>query len=128
MRVGVVNALVLMAVGALWAASGTQREHPVIAPMISGVARDSVGMSNRPSTPANTNVFTLGLDTLTNPSEPGIDWVKDDQFKTDWLLSDYNLLFGGIDSNSVVDRLTDANGVMAGVARRMVTSGIVPEV
>jgi hypothetical protein len=37
----VVNGLVLMAVGALWAASGTQRERAVLAPAPMGDARDS---------------------------------------------------------------------------------------
>lgn len=36
-----------------------------------------------------------------------------------YLSSDYEILYGGIDSDTVTDRLTAPNGVMANVARRM---------
>jgi hypothetical protein len=47
----------------------------------------------------------------------GLRWTRSDQ--TEWLLADYNLIYGGIDSNSVTERLTVPNGVMANVAWRM---------
>ena len=37
----------------------------------------------------------------------------------DWLLNDYDLLYGGIDSRTVTQRLTTPNGVVAAVAQRM---------
>jgi hypothetical protein len=39
--------------------------------------------------------------------------------KSDQIISEYNVLYGGIDSDTVVDRLTKLNGVMANVAARM---------
>jgi hypothetical protein len=39
--------------------------------------------------------------------------------KNEWLLSDYEILYGGIDSDTVVDRLRVPNGVMANVQWRM---------
>ncbi len=36
-----------------------------------------------------------------------------------WLLQDYDILYGGIDSDSTITRLTTANGIMASVATRM---------
>jgi hypothetical protein len=39
--------------------------------------------------------------------------------KNQWLLSDYRVLYGGIDSDTVVDRLRVPNGVMASVQWRM---------
>lgn len=39
--------------------------------------------------------------------------------RSDYLTSDYKILYGGIDSDSVIERLTRPNGVMANVAWRM---------
>lgn len=39
--------------------------------------------------------------------------------KNEWLLTDYKILYGGIDSDTVVDRLRTPNGVMATVQWRM---------
>lgn len=39
--------------------------------------------------------------------------------KREWLQSDYEILYGGIDSDTVVDRLRAPNGVMASVQWRM---------
>jgi hypothetical protein len=48
----------------------------------------------------------------------GVRWKRgwDDN---DWLTSDYRILFGGIDSDTVTQRLTTPNGIMANVAWRM---------
>ena len=43
------------------------------------------------------------------------DWAN----QHDWLLADYDLLYGGIDSDTVTQRLTTPNGVVAAVAQRM---------
>ncbi|MFT3769402.1 MAG: DUF1592 domain-containing protein [Minicystis sp.] len=43
------------------------------------------------------------------------DWDRD----RDWLVEDYPILYGGIDSNSTITRLTAANGLIASVSSRM---------
>lgn len=47
----------------------------------------------------------------------GISWS--DSNKRPFLLNQYRLLYGGIDSASVISRLTQPNGVMANLAMRM---------
>jgi hypothetical protein len=42
------------------------------------------------------------------------DWANNH----DWLLEDYDILYGGIDSDSTITRLTTANGIIAAVANR----------
>ncbi len=37
----------------------------------------------------------------------------------DYLISEYNLLYGGIDSDTTVQRITEPNGIMANIAMRM---------
>jgi hypothetical protein len=51
----------------------------------------------------------------------GIQWRKPWEWEKnhDWLREDYKLLYGGIDSEDVIARLTEPNGVMAAVASRM---------
>jgi hypothetical protein len=48
----------------------------------------------------------------------GIPWARGYD-KNEWLLTDYKILYGGIDSDTVVDRLRRPNGVMANVQWRM---------
>jgi mono/diheme cytochrome c family protein len=48
----------------------------------------------------------------------GVRW-KRGWDSNDWLTSDYRILFGGIDSDTVTQRLTAPNGIMANVAWRM---------
>lgn len=48
----------------------------------------------------------------------GIPWQREWD-KQDWLTTDYDTLYGGIDSESVVERLTKPNGIMANVSWRM---------
>ena len=43
------------------------------------------------------------------------DWVN----QRDWLREDYDILYGGIDSDATTARLTTANGLIASVASRM---------
>lgn len=47
----------------------------------------------------------------------GIRWVRFD--RRDLLPTDYNLLYGGIDFDNVVRRLTTPNGIMVSVGQRM---------
>ncbi|MDF3069404.1 MAG: hypothetical protein K0R38_5005 [Polyangiaceae bacterium] len=48
----------------------------------------------------------------------GFPWARGYD-KNEWLLFDYKVLYGGIDSDTVVDRLRTPNGVMASVQWRM---------
>lgn len=48
----------------------------------------------------------------------GIPWSREWDLSP-WLLTDYEILYGGIDSDIVVDRLKTPNGVMAAVQQRM---------
>jgi hypothetical protein len=50
----------------------------------------------------------------------GLPWGKGvGYYKTDYLSSDYKVLYGGIDSDDVTVRLTSPNGVMANIVWRM---------
>lgn len=50
----------------------------------------------------------------------GLPWGKGSgYYKTDYLSSDYRILYGGMDSDDVTQRLTVPNGIMANVAWRM---------
>lgn len=51
----------------------------------------------------------------------GVRWRKrwDWTNQHDWLNEDYPILYGGIDSNNTISRLTAANGLIASVASRM---------
>jgi mono/diheme cytochrome c family protein len=48
----------------------------------------------------------------------GLRWSRDWD-DASYLRSEYSILYGGIDSNNVTSRLTEVNGVMAGVQWRM---------
>ena len=47
----------------------------------------------------------------------GVSWLRYD--RKEWLRNDYNLLYGGIDSNVVTERLTEPNGIMSNLGLRM---------
>jgi hypothetical protein len=49
----------------------------------------------------------------------GVGWTKGLKDKSEWLLTDYRLMYGGIDFDSVTERLLEVNGIMANVTRRM---------
>jgi hypothetical protein len=48
----------------------------------------------------------------------GVPWARG-KGERPFLLTDYKILYGGIDSDTVVDRLSQPNGIMANVALRM---------
>ena len=48
----------------------------------------------------------------------GVRWIRGWDLE-DWLRTDYKVLYGGIDSDTITQRLSHINGVMAGVAARM---------
>lgn len=48
----------------------------------------------------------------------GVRWLRPWDLR-EWLAADYELLYGGIDSDTITERVTRINAVMAGVAARM---------
>lgn len=48
----------------------------------------------------------------------GVQWARNAQ-QQPYLIDDYRVLYGGIDSNSVTERLSQPNGIIASVAERM---------
>jgi len=71
----------------------------------------------------------LGLGKLLTPellnrkiaAVTGVRWRKrwDWENEHDWLNEDYKILYGGIDSNAVITRLTNPNGLTVNIAARM---------
>ena len=57
--------------------------------------------------------LSLKIDAIT-----GVPWARS-KGERPFLLTDYKILYGGIDSDTVVDRLSQPNGIMANVALRM---------
>jgi hypothetical protein len=51
------------------------------------------------------------------PAVLGLRWARNAD--SDWLSTDYNLLYGGIDSNDVTRRLDTPNGIVTSVGARM---------
>lgn len=51
------------------------------------------------------------------PATSGIRWARGD--RADAMTTDYNILYGGIDSENVVKRLTSPNALIANVGQRM---------
>lgn len=51
----------------------------------------------------------------------GVGWIKQYEFENDhnWLREDYELIYGGIDSDNVPVRLTEPNGITSSVGWRM---------
>jgi hypothetical protein len=64
----------------------------------------------------------LGPEQLTRKIEAvtGYPWRRDPG-ATDYLIdgNEYRIFYGGIDSNSIVQRITDPNGIMANIGMRM---------
>ncbi|MEZ4226954.1 MAG: DUF1588 domain-containing protein [Polyangiaceae bacterium] len=81
-----------------------------------------------PSAERQVELSIIGTGRLSTPESlsrkitavSGLPWGKGvGYYKTDYLNSDYRVLYGGIDSDDVTQRLTAPNGVMANVAWRM---------
>lgn len=49
----------------------------------------------------------------------GVGWTKSLKDQSEWLLTDYKLMYGGIDFDTITERLIEVNGIMANVGRRM---------
>ncbi len=88
-------------------------------------AKNTVG---EPSAARAVELSIIGTGRLSTPESlsrkiravTGLPWGKGSgYYKTDYLNSDYRVLYGGIDSDDVTVRLTAPNGVMANVAWRM---------
>jgi hypothetical protein len=79
-----------------------------------------------PSAERAAELVDVGTGRLTIPERlarkiqavTGVPWAREWD-RQDWLTSDYNVLYGGIDSESVTERLTTPNGIMANVGWRM---------
>jgi hypothetical protein len=82
-----------------------------------------------PTTTEKGALTDIGLGRLLTPemlnrkisAVTGVRWRKrwDWQNQHDWLQEDYDILYGGIDSESTITRLSAANGLIASVAGRM---------
>jgi hypothetical protein len=82
-----------------------------------------------PTTVDKGALVDIGLGRLLTPemlnrkisAVTGVHWRKGWDWKNqhDWLREDYDILYGGIDSESTITRLTLANGLIASVAGRM---------
>jgi mono/diheme cytochrome c family protein len=84
------------------------------------------GMKSPPSAQRAAELGAVGTARLSPPELlankigavlGGIRWIRSD--KLDFLRTDYRILYGGMDSNEITERLTDVNAVMASVAARM---------
>lgn len=81
------------------------------------------------SAPDTAPLVDIGIGRLLTPemlnrkvyAVTGVKWRKDYDWENDhdWLKEDYKILYGGIDSDSTITRLTAANGLIASVAARM---------
>lgn len=49
----------------------------------------------------------------------GFAWVQDATRQNAWLTGDFYLPYGGINSDTIVQRARDANGIISGIAQRM---------
>ncbi|MGB5696621.1 MAG: hypothetical protein WBM46_13265, partial [Polyangiales bacterium] len=73
-----------------------------------------------------TELSTFGTARLLTPEHlsrkieatTGVRW-RSNPNRTDYLLDQYRIFYGGIDSDLVTKRVTDPNGVMASLAQRM---------
>jgi hypothetical protein len=71
--------------------------------------------------------FQLGTARLLSPEQltrkvratTGFDWYAYGRGGNSQLLTDYRMLYGGIDSNGVTKRLSQANGLMAAIGMRL---------
>ncbi len=83
--------------------------------------------ANAPLTPERSvELAEFGTGRLSTPellsrkieAVTGVPWRRDWD-RQSWLMTDYRILYGGIDSDTVTQRLGTPNGVMANVAWRM---------
>jgi mono/diheme cytochrome c family protein len=51
----------------------------------------------------------------------GFRWVRDTTRQDEWLMNDFYLPYGGINSDTVITRATDPSGIIVNVAARMAT-------
>ena len=82
-------------------------------------------MSKAPSPAREVELWDIGVGRLSTPelladkleAVTGYRWLRSD--KRDYLSTDYKILYGGHDSNQIIERLTTTNSVMASVGARM---------
>ncbi len=84
------------------------------------------GMASPPTPQRAAELVQVGTARLSTPELlankvgavlGGQRWLRSD--KTDYLATDYKILYGGMDSTDITERLADVNSVMASVAARM---------
>jgi hypothetical protein len=94
----------------------------VMSPYFRGVSLDKTELSEAESE----ELAVVGHGRLSTPellanklqATTGIRWIRGWDLE-DWLTTDYRILYGGIDSDSITQRLTHMNGIMGAVAGRM---------
>jgi len=82
--------------------------------------------ASAPSEARAAELIAIGTGRLLSPERlslkigavTGVPWSRN-KGERPFLLTDYKILYGGIDSDTVVDRLAQPNGIMANVALRM---------
>ncbi|MBK7829947.1 DUF1588 domain-containing protein [Nannocystis sp.] len=96
----------------------------IIREVIRGPYYRGIGMSKEPSAARRAELVAVGTGRLSTPelltrkiqSVTGVRWGGTG---TDLLVGEYKILYGGIDSFDVTQRLTATNQIMAAVATRM---------
>jgi hypothetical protein len=94
----------------------------VMSPYFRGLSLDKADLSEEEAA----QLAGVGRGRLSSPelladkiaATTGIRWIRGWDLK-DWLRTDFKILYGGIDSDTITQRLTSLNGIMAGVGARM---------
>lgn len=94
----------------------------VMSPYFRGVSHDKAELSEEEAA----ELVSVGEGRLSTPelladkifAVTGVRWIRQWDLN-DWLRTDYKILYGGIDSDTITQRLTHLNGIMGGVTSRM---------
>ncbi|HEY8379304.1 MAG TPA: DUF1592 domain-containing protein [Nannocystis sp.] len=94
----------------------------VLSPYFRGVSIDKAELTEEEAA----ELDGVGVGRLSTPellankihATTGIRWIRGWDLR-DWLATDYRILYGGIDSDTVTRRLGTMNGIMSAVAGRM---------
>lgn len=108
------------------AAAFEAADHDIKVLVLELVLSDAVLASAADEATAPGPLLTAGPARLLTPEElsrkiestTGYPW-RNRAIDRDYLLDRYRLLFGGIDSDAVIDRLRDPNGIILAIAERM---------
>lgn len=94
----------------------------VMSPYFRGVSHERAELSEEEAA----ELVSVGKGRLSTPelladkiaAVTGVRWIRQWDL-SDWLRTDYKILYGGIDSDTITQRLTHMNGIMAGVTARL---------